>query len=135
MQSQICGPLGLTGTAVMQGADVGLPFYHEGMGLNVPQILASMGPDGGIVSTLDEVLIFLRAFTEGQLFDLRNIPLMQQWNRLFYPLEYGYISGKHWDLLSAFLGLRSRPFQFRRIGTNMGTEGTLSKHRPLNTPD
>src|SRR6056297_2651655 len=55
LQGRICEPLGLKQTAVLQGADVGLPIYHETRVLNVPRILTSMGPDGGIISTMDEI--------------------------------------------------------------------------------
>ena len=90
VQSRICRALGLTKTGVLQGTDVGLPVYHKDAVLDVPQILTSMGPDGGIISTLDEMLTFLRAFMQGRLFKPENTPQMRQWNRLFFPLQYGY---------------------------------------------
>ena len=90
VQSRICKPLGLTSTGVLQGTDLGLPVYHRDRRLDVPQILTSMGPDGGIISTLDEMLTFLRAFMQGRLFKPENTPQMRQWNRLFFPLQYGY---------------------------------------------
>ena len=90
VQSRISKPLGLTMTRVLQGIDVGLPVYHKDAILNVPQILTSMGPDGGIISTLDEMLTFLHAFMHGQLFKPENTAQMRQWNRLFFPLQYGY---------------------------------------------
>ncbi len=90
LQSRICEPLGLAQTGVLQGNDIGLPVYHQDKRLDVPQILASMTSDGGIISTMDEMLIFLRAFMECQLFNAQNAVQMRQWNRLFFPLQYGY---------------------------------------------
>lgn len=90
LQSRICEPLGLMQTGVLQGNDMGLPVYHKGNRLIVPQILTSMTSDGGIISTLDEMLIFLRAFMDGHLFNPENAGQMRQWNRLFFPLQYGY---------------------------------------------
>jgi CubicO group peptidase (beta-lactamase class C family) len=90
LQHRICAPLGLKNTGVLKGTDVGLPVYHKDRLLNVPQILTSMSADGGIISTLDEMLIFLRAFMSGQLFQPDNAGQMRQWNRLFFPLQYGY---------------------------------------------
>jgi len=90
LQSRICEPLGLTQTGVLQGNNAGLPVYHKDKRLNVPQILTSMTSDGGIISTLDEMLIFLRAFIEGRLFKSQNAKSMRQWNRLFFPIQYGY---------------------------------------------
>lgn len=69
LQSRICTPLGLQQTGVLCGADMGLPVYHADKRLDVSQILTSMSSDGGIVSTLDEMLIFLRAFMDGRLFN------------------------------------------------------------------
>lgn len=90
LQSRICEPLGLTQTGVSQGNDMGLPVYHRDKRLDVPRILASMTSDGGIISTLDELLSFLRAFMDGQLFKPENAVQMRQWNWLFFPLQYGY---------------------------------------------
>ncbi|MBT8412821.1 MAG: beta-lactamase family protein [Boseongicola sp.] len=90
MQRRICEPLGLKDTAVMTGTDMGLPVYHKDHILQIPHILASMGPDGGVISTLDDMLIFLRAFFQGKLFRPENDAQMRQWNRLFFPLQYGY---------------------------------------------
>lgn len=89
LQSRICEPLGLTQTGVLQGHDMGFQVYHKDHRLNVPQILTSMTSDGGIISTLDEMLVFLRAFMEGHLFSPENAVRMRQWNRLFFPLQYG----------------------------------------------
>lgn len=90
LQSRICKPLGLTNTGVLQGTDFGLPVYQKDAVLNIPQILTSMGPDGGIISTLDEMLTFQRAFMRGRLFKPESMTQMRQWNRLFFPLQYGF---------------------------------------------
>lgn len=90
LQARICQPLGLKQTGVLQGTDMGMPVYHKDQRLDVPLILASMTSDGGIISTLDELLVFLRAFMEGRLFKPQSAKQMQQWNRLFFPLQYGY---------------------------------------------
>lgn len=90
LKTRICVPLGLTQTEVLDGTDVGLPVYHEDRMLNIPRILTSMGPDGGIISTLDEMMIFLRAFMQNQLFQPQTAAQMRQWNKLFFPMQYGY---------------------------------------------
>lgn len=90
LQSRICAPLGLAQTGVLQGNDIGLPVFHNDKRLDVPLILKSMTSDGGIISNMDEMLIFLRAFMDGHLFRPDNAGQMRQWNRLFFPLQYGY---------------------------------------------
>ncbi|MCM3629696.1 beta-lactamase family protein [Paenibacillus glycanilyticus] len=44
------------------------PLYYKESPLHIPLAMASFGPDGGIVSTADELMRFLRAFFEGELF-------------------------------------------------------------------
>ncbi len=90
LQEQICQPLGLTQTGVLQGTNVGMQIYHKDQRLDVPLILTSMTSDGGIISTLDELLVFLRAFLEGRLFRPESAAQMRRWNRMFFPLQYGY---------------------------------------------
>ena len=90
LQTRVCAPLELRQTSVLDGTDVGLPVYQKDRMLNIPQILTSMGPDGGITSTLDEMLIFLRAFMENKLFSAEAASQMRQWNKLFFPIQYGY---------------------------------------------
>lgn len=57
--------------------------------LRVPRTLASLGAQGGVISTLDDSLLFLRAFFAGELFDRDWIGRMQNWNRVFFPFRYG----------------------------------------------
>jgi D-alanyl-D-alanine carboxypeptidase len=125
LQSRICDPLGLQHTGVLQGSDVGLPIYHGTRQLHVPEILASMAADGGIISTLDEMLVFLRASLRGRLFAPQNIAQMRHWNRLFFPLRYGYglmrIKLPRWMTL-----FRATP---ELIG-HSGASGTFAYHAP-----
>ncbi len=92
LQDRICRPLGLTQTALC-GCDrtpEAIPPVRFGdQPLDLRQALASMAADGGIVSTMDELAIFLRAFMSNQLFNPDNATIMQQWNRLYFPMQYG----------------------------------------------
>ncbi|MFC1866034.1 serine hydrolase domain-containing protein [Chloroflexota bacterium] len=64
-------------------------FYGE-RAMDMPKAMASFGPDGGIVSNARENIIFLRAFLNGSLFPQSYLQEMQQWRKIFFPLEYGY---------------------------------------------
>jgi CubicO group peptidase (beta-lactamase class C family) len=89
----ICKPLGLSRTALFDPTrdDNGrtLPVYHKALRLDVPLILSSMGPDGGIVADTDDLMTFLRAFMAGQLFRPETLPALRDWRRLYFPLQYG----------------------------------------------
>ncbi|KAB2352346.1 serine hydrolase domain-containing protein [Actinomadura rudentiformis] len=58
--------------------------------LRIPNAIASVGPDGGLVSTAADGLRFLRAFIGGELFPATYLDQMTStWNRIFSPVEYG----------------------------------------------
>jgi D-alanyl-D-alanine carboxypeptidase len=46
--------------------------------------------DGGIVSTAEECIIFLKALNEGQIVSGDTLKLMHNWHKLQFPLQYGY---------------------------------------------
>jgi D-alanyl-D-alanine carboxypeptidase len=46
--------------------------------------------DGGIVSTAEEMNVFLKALNEGRIIRPSSLKLMHNWRRLSFPLEYGY---------------------------------------------
>lgn len=90
------GPLNLTQTYVYgrSNADhsaVVAPVFYKGGAFAFDKVLSSHGPEGGIVSTIDDLLRFGQAFMEGELFRRQEtLESMQHWNRIFFPLEYGY---------------------------------------------
>lgn len=65
-------------------------IYNRDRPMDMPKAMTSFGPDGGIVSSAQESIIFLRAFLDGTLFSKRYLEEMQRWRKIFYPLEYGY---------------------------------------------
>jgi CubicO group peptidase (beta-lactamase class C family) len=46
--------------------------------------------DGGIVSTAEECIIFLKALNEGRMVGRDTLKLMHHWHKLQFPLQYGY---------------------------------------------
>ena len=46
--------------------------------------------DGGIVSTAEEMIIFLKALNEGRIVSSETLKLMHNWHKLHFPLQYGY---------------------------------------------
>ena len=45
---------------------------------------------GGAVSTMADSHRFLRAYFEGRLFNNARFEQMTKWNRMFFPMHYGY---------------------------------------------
>lgn len=95
VHDRIAEPLDLANTWVWAddtdpAAPVPLPLHHKSQALALPNALASEQGAGGIVSTLDDQLRFLRAYHDHQLFDAGHRDRMRQWNRVFFPIDYGY---------------------------------------------
>lgn len=76
LTQEIFQPLGLKTTWLYRDpADDRPALIRDGDGpLSIPKAMASFGCDGGIVSTAPEVMVFLRAFFEGRLFDAAVLP-------------------------------------------------------------
>jgi D-alanyl-D-alanine carboxypeptidase len=51
--------------------------------------MTAFGADGGIVSTSEETMVFLKAFFNGLFFPKSFLPELYKWNILMFPLEYG----------------------------------------------
>ena len=64
-------------------------MYYKSKPLPIPMAMSSFGPDGGIVSTADESMIFLKAFFDETLFPKEYLDEMKEWNKIFFPLQYG----------------------------------------------
>lgn len=86
-------PLGLTQTylrgfksATTEPATL---FFHE-KPLNLDLAMQTIAAHGGMVSTVQDGLRFLKALSQDQLFARKGtFAAMQQWNRIFFPFQYG----------------------------------------------
>lgn len=93
VQDRIAEPLELADTYVFDRNvrdRSPLPLRHRDQVLSLPDALASEQGAGGIVSTLGDQLQFQRAYHAGQLFDPGNHDRIRQWNRIFFPIDYGH---------------------------------------------
>ena len=93
----IIGPLALSATYLhghgqplspSQGAPASI--YYGQMALYLDKAMRSFGPDGGMVSNVQDSLRFLRAIMEGDLFkDHSTLERMMNWKKIFFPMQYG----------------------------------------------
>lgn len=66
------------------------PLNYKSAVLKVPNAMTSFGADGGIVSTAQDGIDFLKSFFAGQLFDECHLRYSTaHWRNIFFPLEYG----------------------------------------------
>lgn len=101
-----------------------VPFYYKKKRLDLPQYMASIGAEGGIVSTARETMIFLRAFFNGELFPIGDLEeLQREWNFLWAPGPFFYGTGISRQPLSPF-GLR------RGLIGHWGQSAAFAFHHP-----
>lgn len=61
------------------------PFYYKDRKLWLPDYMTSVAPEGGIVSTAGEVMLFLKEFFNGRFFTKEEINNLKQWNLILPP--------------------------------------------------
>jgi D-alanyl-D-alanine carboxypeptidase len=90
-------PLGLkhtwlTGRSEPQLAPFAAPadVFYKDMNITKTRSNAAYWADGGIVSTAEEMIIFLKALNEGRIISGDTLKLMHHWHKLQFPLQYGY---------------------------------------------
>lgn len=88
---EICSPLGLKKTYLFTDIEDDRPkhLYFKADSLSIPKAMSSFRADGGIVSSAQELMVFLKAFMNGVLFPQAYINEIQSWNKVFFPLESG----------------------------------------------
>lgn len=131
LEAGIFAPLGLSRTYLFSRAkvdryDTVSPLLMDTAQIRVPEVMASVWADGGIVSTAAESLQFLRAFVAGELFPGEDLPDMQrEWRRIFFPLQYG-MGIMRFALPRVMTGFRSVPAM---IG-HSGASGAVAFYAP-----
>jgi CubicO group peptidase (beta-lactamase class C family) len=85
----ILSPLNLKNTYVYEDVTDTTPksLYYKENELKIPKAMASFDPDGGIVSTSADMLVFIEAFFTGKLFPVEYIEELQVWNKIFFPMQ------------------------------------------------
>ncbi len=120
-------PLQLTKTYMYREAGDTIPktMYYKNREFPIPKAMTSFGPDGGIVSTAEELMVFLEAFFCGRFFPKEYIAELREWNRIFFPVQSG--TGIHRFKL---------PWIFNPFGKipeligHSGLSGTIAYHSP-----
>jgi len=90
-EENIFKPLSLESTYLFSSSspDDLAPIYYGLKRLDIPSALASFWADGGIVSNTADLIRFIKAFLDGELFPAEYLVEMKKWNKIFFPLEYG----------------------------------------------
>jgi D-alanyl-D-alanine carboxypeptidase len=65
-------------------------IFYQDMNITKTRSNGAYGADGGIVSTAEEMIVFLKALNEGKIIRSDTLELMHHWRKLQFPLQYGY---------------------------------------------
>ena len=96
-QDFIFGPLGLKHTWLagrskprLASSAAAADVFYKDMNITTTRLNGAYWADGGIVSTAEEMIIFLKALNEGRIVRRGTVKLMHAWHKLQFPLQYGY---------------------------------------------
>ncbi len=129
VNQEIIEPLALTNTWLFSDPDDRrvAPLRDGTTRLDIPLAMTSFGPDGGVVSTVADLMTFVRAFFEGGLFPSSYIDEMTaEFRRINFPLEAGT------GLLRFRMPKIFNPMapRFEIIG-HSGLSGAFAYHQPV----
>ncbi|KPJ84736.1 MAG: hypothetical protein AMS17_15715 [Spirochaetes bacterium DG_61] len=65
-------------------------IFYKDMNVTKTRSNGAYWADGGIVTTAEEMIIFLKALNEGRIVSGDTLKLMHNWHKLQFPLQYGY---------------------------------------------
>ena len=113
-------------------------IYYGTRALHLDKAMTSFGPDGGMVSSVEDSLKFLSYFLEGKLFaNPATLQRLKRWRRIFFPFQYGLglMRLKLPRILSPFSPTpelighsgASSAFLFNVAGTQLYMAGTLNQ--------
>ncbi len=103
-------------------------LYYKTRPVHLPKYMASVTVEGGIVSTAEEVMRFLKAFFAGEFFPVEEINNLKHWNLVFGPGLFQYGIGLEKFYLPFFM----KPFY--PIGETLGFWGQTSAFAWYNVP-
>jgi len=91
-QTFLFDELGLSKTYVYEDVNDTrpVPLYYKSNAVHLPLYMSSIAPEGGIVSTAKDTMIFLKAFFNGYFFPKKELEELKHWNRIYFPGQFYY---------------------------------------------
>ena len=114
-------------------------MYYKNKKLHLPNYIASVTAEGGLVSTASELMVFLKAFFNGQFFPKEDLEDLKKWNLIWFPGQFYFGIGleKLWTprFISPFKPIReiigcwgqSGAFAFHHPGSDLYFTGTVNQ--------
>ena len=96
-RENIFSPLGMNNSYLFTRSDPIAPqtlqpahIYYRDRDITLHKAFGSSWADGGLVSTMGDCLVFLKALHDGKLIDNSTVSLMHNWKSIGFPLQYGF---------------------------------------------
>ena len=140
-KGRIFDELDLTNTYAYRDVNDNTPvqMYYKNKKLHLPNYIASVTAEGGVVSTAMELMIFLKAFFNGRFFPKEDLEELKKWNLIWFPGQFYFGIGleKLWTprFISPFKPIReiigcwgqSGAFAFHHPDTDLYFTGTVNQ--------
>jgi D-alanyl-D-alanine carboxypeptidase len=140
-QERIFDELELKNTYAYRDVNDNTPvqIYYKDKKLHLPNYIASVTAEGGVVSTARELMTFLKAFFNARFFPMENLNELKKWNLIWFPGQFYFGIGleKLWTprILSPFKPIReiigcwgqSGAFAFHHPDTDLYFTGTVNQ--------
>lgn len=129
-RTYIFEPLGLTNTYLPENENDEIPqIYYKNQLISRPKVVISSGASGGCITNTNELMIFIKAFFGGKLFDKSIFNSLSVYNKLqssMGPIYYGggYMQVPLDGIVSLFMG------EGELIG-HTGSTGSFAFYYPL----
>jgi D-alanyl-D-alanine carboxypeptidase len=104
------------------------PFYYKSRRLWLPEYMASVTVEGGIVSTAEEVMRFTREFFRGRFFPKEKIKDLKKWNLILPPPGMFYFGIGLEKLFTPWIASPLKPV--RDVLGFWGQTGSFAFHHP-----
>ena len=138
VDERIVQPLGLFESYIYDGREdekLTNIFYKE-REIVLPKYMASIGPQGALVTTAKELNVFLQAFFNGTFFNKNHFDMLYDWKLVFAPGLFFYgvgVSMQPISLLHLKKGLighwgQSGAFAFYHPGHDVYMSGTVNQY-------
>jgi D-alanyl-D-alanine carboxypeptidase len=95
-EDYIFQPLGCTHTWLVNlsqpqvASSAPADIFYNGRAITKMRLNGADWADGGIISTAEDMIIFLKALNEGKIVNQDTVELMHDWHKLEFPIQYGY---------------------------------------------
>jgi len=140
-KERIFDELELTNTYAYRDVSDNSPaqMYYKNKKLHLPNYIASVTAEGGVVSTAMELMIFLKAFFNGRFFPKKDLEDLKKWNLIWFPGQFYFGIGleKLWTprFISPLKPIReiigcwgqSGAFAFHHPDTDLYFTGTVNQ--------